>query len=703
MPLADLHLETSYRKGRDDIAEKFYLPSMRQADSYDRAVAFFRSTVFTIAWPALREFVARGSTMRVLCSHVLASEDVDALEEGHGARVDEVLSQRYAEEVQSMIRDRVLGRPARLLAALVANGTLSFRIAILREAARKGVAGRIFHDKVGIFSDRAGDAVVFKGSMNETWNGLAGDGNLESIDVFTTWGGERETERVRDERGYFEELWDGRYPGVIVRDFPDVAKAELERVASKDWQTELEAALDEQRSRVVEGVDPFGRTLLPHQAAGLASWAANGRRGILEFATGSGKTFTAITAIRDALVDHGEVVLVVVPDRVLFAQWYEELVATTSDLGASILRVGAGHSEWTDSLRPWTTRSTNRRIVLATVQTASSPEFLKRVSPGSDKLLVVDEVHRAGSQKQRALLDETVFRGARLGLSATPRRAGDPVGTAALLDFFGGILEPAYSLYDAIRDRVLCPYFYHPQVVSLTKDEQEEWDELALQIKRLAARQGDNSNADLQERMKLLLIRRARVVKQAAGKLALATRVIAEHYRDGQRWLVYCDNVDQLEAVRTQLGAAGLRTLPFHSAMDPSREETLRWFSKKGGIVVAIKCLDEGVNIPAVGHALILASSKNPREYIQRRGRVLRKTETKVLAHIYDAIVVPDIATASGVSDPITSGELARAIRFAGGAENPACATDLKLIAIEMGIDQEMFEHAGIEVDDEEE
>jgi hypothetical protein len=135
--------------------------------------------------------------------------------------------------------------------------------------------------------------------------------------------------------------------------------------------------------------------------------------------------------------------------------------------------------------------------------------------------------------------------------------------------------------------------------------------------------------------------------------------------------------------------------------MEGDRAETLKWLDRRGGIVVAIKCLDEGVDVPSVTHALILASSKNPREFIQRRGRVLRKAPNKALAYVHDAIVLspkqPDAHTLQTKPDPITAGELARAVEFALHAENPAAAADLQQIALQIGIDWRGLIKEGVE------
>lgn len=694
--LSKLSLQVAYHKGRDDIARAFYLPCMERAQRYDRAVGYFRSTAFLIAWPALKGFVARGGHMRVLCSQLLAEQDVEALENGYAGRADETLGNRLREEVASLLRDPVLREPATVLAGLVARGNLHLQIAILRETEKASAHGRIFHDKVGIFHDDHGNRVVFKGSMNETWSGLAADGNLESVDVAASWLEGRDLERCNVEEAYFEELWARRYPGLLVRPFPEVAREELIRAAPDD----LDDAIDRLLSTGQASGDARGRVLKSHQSLGLASWAANGREGILAFATGAGKTFTAVTAIREAITDFGEAVLVIVPDRTLFAQWEKELRETTADLEPRILRAGAGHSAWRAHLRHWTQPSDQARLILATVKTASSDDFMSRLAAGGKLMMVADEVHRLGSIQNRRVMRDDLF-GARLGLSATPERFGDPDGTSAILDFFKAILTPRYSLADAIRDRVLTPYFYRPHALRLESDEAEAWRKASQEIARLQARQmaGDPSPT-LCQRLRHAVFARARLVKQARAKVSLAVQVMQEYYEPGERWLIYCDDGRQLGSVDAALAKIGITTLPYHSTMTGDRSATLRWLELRGGVVTAIKCLDEGVDVPSITNALILASSKNPREFVQRRGRVLRRAEGKALAYIHDAIVLPPMEASgeqSAGADTMTAGELARAIEFASFAANPAASVDLERFAVQAGVDWEQLSQTGVE------
>ena len=162
------------------------------------------------------------------------------------------------------------------------------------------------------------------------------------------------------------------------------------------------------------------------------------------------------------------------------------------------------------------------------------------------------------------------------------------------------------------------------------------------------------------------------------------------------------DNITQLKKVLNGAIDAGFDAFEYYADMEGDRDETLRYFSKNGGVLVSIKCLDEGVDIPSTTHALILASSQNPREFIQRRGRILRNSPGKLFAHLYDAITVPVVETEeTPKSMSIIIGELSRAIEFGLGAENPACVTDLKNIAVDYQIDYNSLQNTGIEEDDD--
>ncbi len=176
-------------------------------------------------------------------------------------------------------------------------------------------------------------------------------------------------------------------------------------------------------------------------------------------------------------------------------------------------------------------------------------------------------------------------------------------------------------------------YEYFPHAVHLSDEESELWKKLTKQISfELAKSKKKDNSTGLSDKAKMLLIQRSRIAKKARVKTGLATNVIKKEFTEGQSWLVYCEDSDQLNEMLLKLRAEGLRPLEYHSNMSGEKADALNWFKKFGGVLVSIKCLDEGVDIPAVSHAFILASSQNPRQFIQRRGRVLRKSAEKNLA-----------------------------------------------------------------------
>ena len=709
MTLSNYDFKSSYNRIDDDIAEEFYLPCMRSSVKYDRISGFYGSTVDIIAWKALKEFINNQGEMRIVCSPVLSDDDRKAMEEGEQAKQDEILEESLKKELQDMLDDENLKLPARLLACMIASGIIKLKICIIKDIIHPSIRSML-HDKTGIFYDADGNAVGFRGSFNETYKGLSNDGNIESTDVFQSWDGGKEAIRVSDAIDLFSRIWDGEAgENVKVYDIPNAIKEAIFQQAS---QSDFELLLDEIQTQISneEKWKPGlkGRTPRKHQIVALDHWIAAGRRGILKHATGSGKTFTAICAIRDSLV-RGETIIVFVPSKELLYHWKKEIKTSIPDLDIFFLLCGDNNNSWRNlnELDKWTNKN-NRvyKIVIAMMTTAASVDFISNVHGGEHLFVIADEVHRLGSRQRRNVFN--IISGPRLGLSATPERYGDPEGTNAIFEYFGDIIQPEYSLEDAIKDHVLTRYFYHPQQVYLSPPEQDEWNSVSAEISKLFARQAtnDKSMTDIMlsnPHISQLLIKRARILKNAENKVTLAINILKQHFKVGQRWIIYCDNQNQLKTIRKIAEAEGFDAFEYFSEMEGDRDETLKYFLRHGGVLISIKCLDEGVDVPSTTHALILASSKNPREFIQRRGRVLRQSPGKTFAHLYDAITLPNGKIEEfDKSNNIVTGELSRAIQFGAWAENPSCITDLKLIAIDYGINYMDYVYGGIENDEHE-
>ena len=679
------HWKHRYTTSSDDLIADFYAPALQASCCYDRAAGFFRSTVYVLAGAEIARFALRGGKAQIVCSPSLSEEDIEAIRRG----VDpaSVASASLVQEYNRILQNPASHPPMDLLAALLGVECLEIRVAIKN--------GGIFHDKVGVFSGRHGDQISFAGSINETWRAWSSEGNHEHFEVFTSWGEDRD--RVREHAEFFADLWRGQLDAVFIYQAPEALIDRVLERGPKDPEAHLNAVVRmPPRSEPVATQTQNGkRELFPHQAAAARNWVNNRSRGILKHATGSGKTVTGL-AIAERWMRGGGSVLVLVPSVLLLEQWEEEIAKDLADLDPAVLLVGDRHQDWRRKglLRFYTRKSDQPCMTVATVQTAASEEFLQAAEAGPHLLVIADEVHRLGSAQNRALF--LLDAGGRLGLSATPERFGDPSGTAAILEYFGGVLEPEFGIKEAIQAGRLTPYEYFVHVVSLSDSEAENWRALSTRISQLAARYKDNRTGELPDDLKFLLIRRARIAKRAASKPPRAAEVVSEHYSRGERWLVYCEDRTQLGEVRAHLRNRGLGSFEYHSVMQGDKATTLERFESDGGILVAIRCLDEGVDIPAVSHAVILASSRNPREFIQRRGRVLRRFPGKHYAVIHDLLVEPP---SPAPDDALAVGELARALEFARFATNRAALGELEKLCIEWGVDPESLSADGWEDD----
>ena len=684
--LSILDLKTEYRSIKENPVMDFYRPCLLNSTSYKRAVGFFRSTVYNVIGTSIVEFSRRGGRTSLICSPELSSEDVDGIAHGYAQR-EKVVGKNLIEQIEALMASEVTAFNTRILATLISVNALEIKVAI------RANGNGIYHEKLGIFLDGVGNAVSFKGSANETWMGWHCDGNFESIEVFCSWRGGLESERVKRHLGHFDAMWAEDDPDVEVFSFPNEALGHLAKAAFADL-----SAVDAKDIRIRRR----RRTAFPHQDEAVNAWWAQGGRGIFEHATGSGKTYTALMAIQRH-IESGKPALVVVPSRLLLDQWASEINEEIPD--AALLLAGSDNHGWRSPQRLSGMTAANPvvggRIVLATMQTASMERFRDAVNDGDHLLLVADEVHQIGSPQHSLIM--MLDAGRRLGLSATPVRYGDPEGTRRIFDYFGGVVPPAVTLADAIKAGRLVPYEYFPHSLALSAEEAGKWRLYTDKIGRDIAKQSpdDSGTRPLSIRAKLLLIQRSRIAKKAAAKIRLVSSVLKKHFQQGQSWLVYCEDVEQLTQVLGALRQEGMAAVEYHSKMEGNHAATMSWFRSFGGILVSIRCLDEGVDIPDVSHALILASSQNPRQFIQRRGRVLRRAPQKQVAVVHDAIVVPVSATDEPDQISLLKSELVRAIEFSCHAINKGASAELRNIAMNMGIDPDSLRDSGIEDEEE--
>jgi superfamily II DNA or RNA helicase len=670
--LRDVRWLPRYSTSRNDLIAEFYDVALENASRYDRLVGYFRSSFFSLTGGSVAGFALAGGHIRLVCSPEISENDAAAIQEGLDKR--EIVDEAVRRELKEVLEHPMAKQTVELLAALVALDCLEIRFALRDEG------DGIFHDKVGLFEDSKQNRVSFVGSINESWRAWHPRGNHEFFEVFTSWS---DSDRVAEHVSYFEAVWSGNEPGVETIEAATGFRNEILRHAPDDPGEELKIRAEQRDSS-----PPSSRPrLFGFQAEALRCWKRRGYTGILRHATGAGKTITALEGAR-GWIDGGGAAVVLVPTIVLQKQWARESEGYLGDVGRDALLVGGGHDEWRRrQLLSTATSPGSGFLTIATLQTAINPAFRQMVTEGDHLLVIADEVHRCGASEYRTVT--ALDAGARLGLSATPERYGDPDGTAAIRAFFGDDLEPIVTLEDAIEMGRLCPYEYFIHPVALTTDEVDRWNEIT---EKLPVGHFEENFKDLPEYAKLLLIQRARIAKKAAGKAVETANVIIRDYRPGQKWLAYCEDTEQLrelvDLLRQPHVTALIRDniLEYHSAMAGDADQTLRVFREYGGILAAIRCLDEGVDIPEVSHAVILASSRNPREYIQRRGRVLRISRNKRRAVVHDMFVLPPVG-GGGRFGSLIGGEIARSAEFARSAINEAGRAAVLAVAAAYGVD----------------
>jgi superfamily II DNA or RNA helicase len=413
--------------------------------------------------------------------------------------------------------------------------------------------------------------------------------------------------------------------------------------------------------------------LRDYQNEAIDQWFDNENRGILEMATGTGKTFTAIGAIDRVLDTATEPLLITiaVPYTHLAEQWISSLAEWGHDKTWKIY--GTANGDWREDLSRLVSDVSigvrNSAIVLTTHKTVSTEYFRDQIEGGNCRcMLVGDEVHHMGSEHHRKALSEAYQY--RLGLSATPERYYDEFGTSYLLEYFGGIVY-SYTLEDAIPE-YLTPYEYKPVIVELTEDELAEYQSYSTQI----ASEYNNEEPD-EERLQRLMLQRGRIIKSADQKPA-ALRELLQSTDDHSHLLVYT-NSQQIDDVQESLNEVDIVHHKFTYHEDAAqRAELLDGFTRGAyDALVAMKCLDEGVDVPATKEAVLMSNSNNPMQFIQRRGRVLRRADEfgKEKATIYDLIVVPSTDPDKELrqsEQTIMENQLRRFLEFADGAMNSA-------------------------------
>lgn len=661
MSFCELDIKASYETLNEDPVQDFYIPVLSEAISYDRIAGYFSSTSLALAARGIAGLIANGGRMRLIASPNLSNDDIEAMrcacEDPQG-----YIEQSLISDVEAL-GDSLRDDHVRALGWMLANGMLEMRIAYVLDESDE-VSGALFHQKVGILRDSEGHAISFSGSVNETASGWLR--NAEEFKVFCDWkAGQREffdSDEVK-----FEEFWNGSRPYVKVFEPSEAFRSKIIRMGEGfdlDSIALNEYVREQKRMSALEAI-----SLFPYQRDAVEEWGRRSRRMLFEMATGTGKTRTAIACVNIAKTENRKFVCITAaPEVTLARQWLTEYEALGVRFDSVVFADGSsgGKAVWVPGIRKALSRieigMAENLLVLVTHASSCSDSFtdlFRDLSENVKVCFVGDEVHGLGAaQRRKALLDRYDYR---IGLSATPTRWFDEDGTQLLVEYFGdasfsfGIRDAQLTVNPLTGHPFLTPYNYQLQFVSLDDDEMEEYRSLSERISKLSF--CEESDVDSQEGLKRLLMRRANITKNAKGKIPLFESLIKGLAVENTLVFVSPEQIDEALMVlaRNMVCAhpftekQGARKLKKYGGLS-ERELLIKEF-KNGNYqaLVAISCLDEGIDIPSAERAILLSSSTNPREYIQRIGRVIRYCEGKEVAHIVDFVVEPDW---SRIDDP---------------------------------------------------
>lgn len=652
--LREIDWGVGYSSDECDLLSSFYEPAMGAAIRYNRAVGYFSSSALALISKGIQNLYLRNGRMRLIASPVLSVFDRKAISKGYETR-GKVIEKCLLEYLDpNRLKSDEYYR-LQLLTGMIADGLLEVRIAVKEES---DGSLNLYHEKVGVFIDETDDYMTFIGSPNESWNGWVG--NAESFALHKSW--DFSAKNAEWESSLFDRTWERRRKRVPVYDFPNSALDKLfeifpprspDRIGGKNGYNQKHSSY-RQTIKIPDWLQD-GNSLYDFQRDAVNSWLDANGRGVFAMATGTGKTVTALVAATQLIKEHLSrkiplLVLVVVPSSDLVTQWYHNATdfgfspacchALTSNHWPSFVSTilnGLAYGVGSDAVE----------MIIVTADTLVTPRFKNILSGYSgNTLLIGDEIHSLGTTRRLNALPDARYR---LGLSATPRRHGDEEGTDQLLNYFGDVLQ-RIDIKRAIELKALVPYRYEPILVPLDVLETERYKELSLQIAVILY--GSSDHDEFVSRAGRLLLERARIIGHAKLKLP-ALRCIAETISEQNFNLVYvAEDVHPIyetrqldEAVRLIGVELGMKVNTYTSETPYDKRKEFQEMLRDGRLqaLIAMRCLDEGIDIPEARRGLILASTQNPRQFVQRRGRILRRYDKggKTEAELYDFLVVP--------------------------------------------------------------
>lgn len=705
--------DRSYRTGSENEPFEFYLQGLNNSTSIDLLLGYFSSAAINVLSLGFAKFIHNGGVMRIVVNNILSEEDKEAIKLGQNSTPENApLDLRDIRQLKNTLDD--YGKHFfQCLAYLISQERI--QIKVVTPKGRKGIV----HYKSGIFSDGS-DVVGFKASCNFTAFGLLE--NLEELDAFLSWENSRSSKMIARQRKDFEDIFSGTSEIVNYLDIDEVKVAIKSEFGNPDIAELIvqEDELIERKARVFDNTKlnrtikkihtefeqvmreprfPYPSGPREYQKEAYENWVNNGHKGIFAMATGTGKTITSLNCLLNEYQKSGDKrtykAVIVVPTVALVEQWKEECAKFNF---RNVICVSSKEN-WDKNLAFFNTASKlidTSFIVIVTYASLTRGRFQNHFKQLPDStLFIADEAHNLGSSSILRILPGIHLQ-KRIGLSATPDRKYDDSGNSAINEFFND--APPYivsfSMKKALEMKWLCPYEYYPHVVHLNELEQEEYAKISKQLMNYLDPQTGTYKQD--EMVERLLLKRKRIIHKAANKLGVFKQILKDEFKKRgslKYTLVYVPeglepdysqvDVDQEseddvrlinEYTRAVKDTDDFVMVKQFTSDSSNRSDVLEEYEHgEIHVLTSMKCLDEGVDVPRSELAIFCASTGNPRQFIQRRGRVLRLHKDKTHATIHDLVVIPNMDSSDTSYDMernLVKTELMRVADFAGLAIN---------------------------------
>ena len=684
MSYKELDIKKSYETSEDkmQLLKEFYIPFLSETVDYRRIAGYFSSSSLIVASEGIEGLLKNNGKMKLLISPKLTEDDFEIIKRSN--KLSDSMDMFSNLNINSFPKNDNL----EALSWMLKNNRLEIKIVV-----NKNSCSSIFHQKIGIGFDKDGNQLSFSGSINETANAWLN--NIEEFKTFKSWEYEQ-LEYLLTDLKKFNTFWNNEKQDIAqVYNIPDSIKNKIISVSPRNLE-DLKIMKKYQEKREQQDLSLFS-----HQLRAIEMWKNNDNKLLMEMATGTGKTRTAIGCFME-LKDKTEkfVVIVATPQNTLSRQWKNDIEKELKiKFELSVIADGSNYKWKRDlekALLDISNTVYNNAILYTTHITACSDEFInmiKKYGNNLNILFICDEVHGIGSEKQKkALLDLYKYR---IGLSATPERMYDEEGTSLIRNYFGN-KSFEFTIKDALNtinpltgEPFLNSFFYYPCFVYLNEQELQQYRFFSKKIAMLINQ--ENPDETLLNKYN---IDRANILKNAAGKLDMVEKIIDKlNQKERIKDTIIFSTDRQLESVLSMLGRKGIMRSKITEEESTSkivgirgnteREENIDQFREgTTQVLVGLKCLDEGIDIKNARIAILMASSTNPREYVQRVGRVIRTAKGKQKSEIYDLIVT---TSASDIANnKILAKEAKRTKLIACNADN---YDEVKEIFAKNGVD----------------